>query len=73
MTVFNLGDHIIKIFKLVFVYFNNTQALVIILVQDRFDAGGFSCSRITKQKTVVSRSAFQKSFCIIDQFFLAIS
>ncbi len=70
ITVFDLCDHIIQILKLMLVYFDHTQSLVIILVQDSFDAGRFASSRITEQQTVIGLSSSYKCLCIIDQFLL---
>ena len=70
ISVFDLSDHIIQILELMFVNFNDTQSLVVIFIENAFDAGGFSGAGITKKQTVVCLSASYESFCILDQFLL---
>ena len=53
-----------------FVDLNNAETLFVILVQDGFDAGGFPCARVTKEKTVVGAFPLDKGFCVIDKLFL---
>ena len=70
ISVFDLSDHIIQILELMFVNFNDTQSLVVIFIENAFDAGGFSGAGITKKQTVVCFSSLHKSFGIFDQFLL---
>src|SRR5699024_8094827 len=45
-------------------------SLIIILIQNSLDAGGFTRSRVTEKQAVVRLSSLHKSFCVINQFFL---
>ena len=53
-----------------FVNLNDTKSPVIILVQDCFDAGRFSCTGISEEKTVVGRLSGKEGFCVVNEFFL---
>lgn len=46
------------------------ETLFVILIQDGFDAGGFPCARVTKEKTVVGVFSLDKGFCVVDKLFL---
>ena len=50
------------------VHLNDTKSLIIISVQDSFDTGGFTCTCITEQQTVVGFFASDKGFCVLDEF-----
>ena len=68
ISVFDLCDHIVQILELMLVHLNNSKSLIIITVQDSFDTWRFTCTRITKQQTVVCFSASYKGFCILNEF-----
>ena len=48
ITIFNLCNYIVQILELMFINFNNTKSLIIILVQNPFDTGRFSSTGIPK-------------------------
>ena len=68
IAVFDLGNNLIQIYKLMLIYFDDSQSLIIILIQDTFDAGRFTCSCITEQQTVICLSSTYKCLCIFDEF-----
>ena len=68
IPVLDLRNHIIQILELMFIDFDHTKSLIIILIQDRLDRGRFSGSRIPVEQTVIGSSSFHKSFRILDQF-----
>ena len=53
-----------------FIYFDNPQAPVIVLVQDSFDTRRFAGPCISKKQTVVGFLSADESFCIVNQLFL---
>ena len=68
IAVLDLSNDLVQILELMLVSFNDTKSLIIILVQDSLDTGGFTCTCITEQQTVVCFSASDKCFCVFDQF-----
>ena len=72
IPVLDLGDHIIQILKLMLVYLDHPQSLIIVLVQDRFDGRRFAGAGVPVQQTVVRFLSFHKSLCIFHQFLLCI-
>ena len=67
IPILDLLQHIGKRLKLVLVYFDHAQAPAVVFVENRLDAGGFSCSRITEEKHVVGRFPVYKGLCILNQ------
>ena len=49
---------------------NHTQALIVILVQNGLDAGGFAGTGVSEQQYIIGRKTFYKGLCIINQLFL---
>ena len=49
---------------------DHTKSLIVILIQDTFNAGGFSGSGIAKKQTVVCFLALDKRFRVVDQLLL---
>ena len=70
IPVFDLGNDIIKILELMLVNLDHPQALIVVLVQDGLDAGGFAGARVTEQQAVVGRTAFHKGLGVVRQLFL---
>ena len=68
ITVFDLCDDLVQIYKLMFIHFYDSQAFIIIFIQNSLNTGRFTGSRISKEQTVVRLSASDKSFCILNQF-----
>ena len=53
-----------------FVHFDHTQPLIIILVQDCLDGRGLPGSRITEKQAVVCPASLYKGLGVVDQFLL---
>ena len=70
VTVLHLGDHIIQILELVFIHFDHAQPLIIILVQDRFDRGGFTRPRVSEEQAVVRPAPLYECLRIVDKLLL---
>ena len=70
VPVFDLTDDIGQILKLMLVDLDHAQTLIVIFVEQGFDAGGFTGTGVTAQQHVVGRQPFDKCFGIIYQFLL---
>ena len=49
------------------IYLNHAQSLIIILVENGLDAGGFTGSGITKKQTVIGRPSLHKGLRIVNE------
>ena len=70
IAVLDPVDHGIQIMQLMLVQFDDTQATVIVLVEDRLDAGGLTGAGIPVEKNIIARSARHKGLGVFNQFFL---
>ena len=70
ISVFHLPDYIVQILKLMFIYFNNTQSLIIIFIGNCLDAGRLTCPCISEQQTVIGLPSLHESLRVVGQFFL---
>ena len=70
VPVFDLTDDIGQILKLMLVDLDHTQALIVIFVEQGFDAGRFTGTGIAAQQHVVGWKSFDECFGIIYQFLL---
>ncbi len=59
-----------NILELMPVDLNDPKASFIIFVGNPLDAGGFACSRIPEQKTVIGFTALHKGLRILNQLLL---
>ena len=49
---------------------DHAQAIFVILIHNRLNAGGFSGSAVTEKKNIVCLFSLNKGLCIIHKFFL---
>ena len=70
VAVFYLCKDSLQVAELMLVDLDHAQAPVVILIQNGFDTGGFSGTRIAVQKDIVGRAPADKSLGIGDQFLL---
>ena len=70
ISVFDLRNQLVQILELMLVNLDHTKSLIVILIQDTFNAGGFSGSGITKKQAVVGFFALDERFRVVDQLLL---
>ena len=70
VPVLDLLQHVGERLKLVLIYLNDTQPLVIIFIQDRLDAAGLPGSRVPVEQHVVGLFSADKRLGVLDQLFL---
>ncbi len=70
ISVFNLGDDLRKILKLMLVNLDHPQPLTVKFIDDGLDTGGFSGAGVSVKQYIVGATTFHKGKGIVHQLFL---
>ena len=73
ISVFDLRNQLVQILELMLVNLDHTKSLIVILIQDTFNAGGFSGSGITKSRQLLAFLPSTNAFVLSISFCFGIS
>ena len=65
VSVLYPGNHSRQILELMLIYLDHPESLIVVLIDQRLDGGGFTCARISEEEAIIGTASVYEGLRII--------